>query len=148
VLAAERRIGSVAHLLDDLVVIPGTRARIGLDPLIGLVPFVGDAVSGLMSVWIVLEAARFRLPKIVMLRMVMNALLDFGLGLIPFLGDIFDFGFKGNRRNLQLFHRHAVDPGADTTGSKALVAGVLLVAVAIAWAVVALLVNVLSTVVA
>src|SRR4051794_7675580 len=72
-LAAERRIGRAAFLLDDLVRIPGTGMRLGIDPLIGLVPFLGDAVSGLMSAWIVLEAARFRLPKIVLVRMVMNA---------------------------------------------------------------------------
>ena len=146
-LAAERRIGWAAYLLDDLIVIPGTGIRIGLDPLIGLVPFVGDAASGLMSAWIVLEAARFRLPKVVIVRMVMNALVDFGVGLVPFLGDLVDFGFKGNRRNLELFHRHALDPDADTTGSQALVIGVVLVVIGVVWLAVVLLANLLSTVV-
>jgi len=146
-LAAERRIGRAAYVLDDLVRIPGTGLRLGLDPLVGLVPFLGDAVSGLMSTWIVLEAARFRLPKIVIVRMVLNALVDFGVGLIPFVGDLVDFGFKGNRRNIELFHRHAVDPAADTTGSKALVIGLVAVTVGIVWLSLVLLGNLLSTVV-
>jgi hypothetical protein len=146
-LAAERRIGRAAFLLDDLVKIPGTPIGFGLDPIIGLIPFAGDAVSGLMSAWIVLEAARFRLPRIVILRMVMNALVDFGVGLLPFVGDLIDFGFKGNRRNLELFHRHAVDLDPDTRGSQALVIGVVLVGIAIVWLLVVLVWNLLSTVV-
>lgn len=134
VLAAERRIGRVAHLLDDLVAVPGTRARIGLDPIIGMVPFLGDIVTSLVAAWIVVEAARFRLPRVVMARMVINAAVDFVVGLVPFLGDLFDLAFKANRRNLELFHRHAVDPGASTSGSAAFVLGVVAVFVGIAWA--------------
>ncbi len=133
VLAAERRIGYVAHILDDLVAIPGTRSRIGLDPIIGLVPFLGDVVTSLVAAWIVLEAARFRLPGIVLVRMVLNAIFDFALGLIPLLGDVIDFGFKANTRNLELFHEHAVDPGADTSGSWAFVAGIAAIIVAVIW---------------
>ena len=133
VLAAERRIGAVAHLLDDLVAVPGTRSRIGLDPIIGLVPFLGDIVTGLVAMWIVVEAARFRLPGIVLARMVLNASFDFLFGLVPFLGDLFDIAFKANTRNLELFHLHAVDPGADTSGSWAFVAGVVLVFAGVIW---------------
>ena len=146
-LAAERRIGRAAFLLDDLVKVPGTKIGIGLDPLIGLVPFVGDAVTGLMSAWIILEAARFHLPKSVLLRMVMNALVDFGVGLIPFVGDLVDFGFKGNRKNLELFHRHAVDQDPDTRGSQAMLAGVVLVTIGAMWLLVVLVSNLLSMVV-
>ncbi|HEX5825923.1 MAG TPA: DUF4112 domain-containing protein [Candidatus Limnocylindrales bacterium] len=133
VLAAERRIAAVAHLLDDMVAIPGTRQRVGLDPIIGLVPFLGDIVSGLVAAWIVVEAARFKLPTIVLLRMIMYATVDFLVGLIPILGDLFDIGFKANTRNLELFHRHAVDPGASTASSWALVGGVALVFVGVLW---------------
>ena len=133
VLAAERRIGYVAHALDDLVAIPGTKSRIGLDPIIGLIPFVGDIVTSLVAMWIVLEAARFRLPGIVMVRMILNATFDFVFGLVPFLGDLFDLGFKANTRNLELFHEHAVDPGADTSGSWAFVAGIAAIFVAVIW---------------
>ncbi len=133
VIAAERRIGAVAHVLDDLVRIPGTGQRVGLDPIIGLVPFFGDLAGALMSAWIVLEAARFRLPGVVLLRMLVNAVADFAIGLIPFLGDLFDLGFKANARNMELFHRHATDPGASTTGSTALLGGIALVFVGMLW---------------
>ena len=66
VLAAERRIGYVAHMLDDLVAVPGTKSRVGLDPIIGLIPFLGDIVTSLVAMWIVVEAARFKLPGIVL----------------------------------------------------------------------------------
>ena len=104
-------------------------------------------VSGVMSAWIVLEAARFKLPGVVLVRMIMNATLDFAVGLIPFLGDLFDLGFKANTRNLELFHRHAVDPGASTSGSAALVAGIALVFVGILWAGLVLISRFLSLVV-
>lgn len=133
ILAAERRIGYVAHLLDDLVAIPGTKSRIGLDPIIGLIPFVGDVVTSLVAMWIVLEAARFHLPGIVLVRMILNATFDFVFGLVPFLGDLFDMGFKANTKNLELFHDHAVDPGADTSGSWTFVAGIAAIFVAILW---------------
>jgi hypothetical protein len=146
VLAAERRIGNVARVLDDLVAIPGTKSRIGLDPIIGLVPVLGDIVTSLVAAWIVLEAARFRLPGIVMVRMILNAALDFLFGLVPFLGDLFDLGFKANTRNLELFHEHAVDPGADTSGSWAFVAGIAVILVALVWLVIELLARLLTTV--
>ncbi len=133
ILAAERRIGYVAHALDDLVAIPGTKSRIGLDPIIGLIPFVGDLVTSLVAMWIVLEAARFHLPGIVLVRMILNATFDFFFGLVPFLGDLFDFGFKANTRNLELFHQHAVDPGADTSGSWTFVAGIAAIFIALIW---------------
>ena len=133
VLAAERRIAAVAHLLDDIVRVPGTGVRVGLDPILGLVPFLGDLTSGVISAWIVVEAARFRLPGVVLAQMIMYATVDFLIGLIPFLGDLFDFGFKANTRNLALFHRYAVDPGASTASSWALVGGVALAFAGLLW---------------
>jgi hypothetical protein len=86
-----------------------------------------------MAAWIVLEAARFKLPGIVLVRMILYAGADFLIGLVPLIGDIFDLGFKANMRNLELFHRHAVDPGASTSGSWALVGGILLAFAGIIW---------------
>jgi hypothetical protein len=146
-LAAERRIGRAAYLLDDVVSIPGTPIAFGLDPLIGLIPFVGDAVTALMGVWIILEAARFHLPKIVIVRMAINTGVDFVVGLLPFVGDLVDFGFKGNRRNLELFHRHAVDQDPNTRGSQALVIGLVLAVIAVIWLLAVVVWNLLSTVV-
>jgi Domain of unknown function (DUF4112) len=146
VLAAERRIGHVAHLLDDLVELPGGM-RVGLDPLIGLIPVVGDLTTAAVGAWIVLEATRFRIPGIVIARMVINTLVDFLVGLVPVIGDLLDFGFKGNRRNLELFHTHATDPGAHTGGSAAFVGGVALVFVGVLWIAWTLLAQLLGTVV-
>jgi hypothetical protein len=147
VLAAERRIGHVAHILDDLVAVPGTKSRVGLDPIIGLVPFLGDIVTSVVAMWIVVEAARLKLPGIVLARMVINASADFLIGLIPFLGDAFDLVYKANTRNLELFHKHAVDPGASTAGSTAFVFGIVLVFVGVVWVGLTLLARLLSTVV-
>ncbi|HEU0244813.1 MAG TPA: DUF4112 domain-containing protein [Candidatus Limnocylindrales bacterium] len=146
VLAAERRIATVAHLLDDIVRVPGTGIRVGLDPILGLVPFLGDITSGAVSAWIVLEAARFRLPGVVLAQMIVYATVDFLVGLIPFLGDLFDFGFKANTRNLALFHKHAVDPGASTASSWALVGGIALAFVGLLWLGIVLISRLLSVV--
>lgn len=147
VLAAERRIAAVAHVLDDLVAVPGTRSRIGLDPIIGLVPFLGDIVTGLVAMWIVVEAARFHLPGVVVARMVVNASIDFIVGLVPFFGDVFDAAFKANTRNLELFHRHAVDPGASTAGSTAFVLGIVAVFAGVVWLGIVLIGRLLSIVI-
>jgi hypothetical protein len=147
VLAAERRIGAVAHVLDDLVAIPGTRSRVGLDPIVGLVPILGDVVTSIVAAWIVLEAARFRLPGVVLVRMCINVAVDFVFGLVPFLGDAFDLVFKANTRNLELFHRHAVDPGAGTGGSVAFVLGAAAIVVGVVWVAFVLIGRLLSIVI-
>ena len=147
VLAAERRIGAIANLLDNLIRVPGTSQRVGIDPLIGFIPVIGDLTGAIMAAWIVLEAARFKVPGIVLARMTIYAAADFLIGLIPLLGDLFDLGFKANMRNLELFHRHAVDPGADTSGSWAIVGGLVLAFVGIVWLGFELLSRFLSTVI-
>jgi hypothetical protein len=145
--AAERRIGVIANLLDNLIRVPGTGQRVGIDPLIGMIPIIGDLTSAFMSAWIVLEAARFKVPGIVLIQMTIYAGVDFLIGLIPILGDLFDLGFKANMRNLELFHRHAVDPGTSTSGSWVLVAGILLAFAGIIWLGFTLLTRFLSTVI-
>lgn len=147
VLAAERRIGRVAYWLDNLIAVPGTNSRVGLDPLLGLIPFLGDFVTSLVAMWIVVEAARFKLPGVVLVRMIINAGVDFLVGLIPFLGDAFDLVYKANTRNLELFHKHAVDPGASTSGSTAFVFGIVLVFVGVFWVGLTLLARLLSIVI-
>jgi uncharacterized protein DUF4112 len=136
---AERRIAFVARVLDDLVTIPGTRQRLGVDSVIGLIPGLGDIASAAVGAWIIVEASRFRLPGVVLARMVMNTLVDFLIGAVPIIGDLFDVVFKSNTRNLALFRRHATDPFASTTEHRLLLAGLVLVLVGLLWlAVVAL----------
>ncbi len=134
--AAERRIERVTHALDELVGIPGTSVRVGLDPIVGLVPVVGDVISGIVGAWVIAEAARFGIPRIVLARMVVNLLVDLAIGAIPFLGDLYDFAFRSNSRNLALFRRHALEPEASTRGEGAFFVGLALLVVGVLWLIV------------
>ncbi|HET7307350.1 MAG TPA: DUF4112 domain-containing protein [Gammaproteobacteria bacterium] len=100
-----RRLARLAKLLDGEFRVPGTGWRFGLDPLIGLIPGVGDAVSAGLSLWIVIEARRLGAPAGTLMRMLGNIVLDFATGVVPVLGDIFDAGFKANLRNVALLER-------------------------------------------
>ena len=131
--AAERRIERVTHALDELVGIPGTSVRVGLDPIVGLIPVVGDAVAGVVGAWVIGEAARFGIPRVVLARMVVNLVIDLVIGAIPFLGDLYDFAFRSNSRNLALFRRHALEPEASTRRDQAFFVGVALLAVGVLW---------------
>jgi hypothetical protein len=123
----------MSRLLDDLVPIPGTSHRVGLDPVIGLIPGAGDVVSAIAGGWIILEAVRFGIPGVVLLRMAWNTAVDLAVGAIPILGDVFDVAFRSNRRNLELFRRHALDPAASTAEHWSFVAGLAVLAVGLLW---------------
>ena len=105
-LTALRR---AAELLDSAFVVPGTNYRIGLDPIIGLVPIVGDLASPLFTIGLLWQAYDLSLPKVVQLRMIFNAAIDALVGAIPVAGDLFDFGWKSNEMNLALLERHAYE---------------------------------------
>ena len=135
--AAERRIGRVTKVLDELIEVPGTSIKVGLDPVIGLIPVAGDAVSALVGGWLILEASRFGIPRVVLARMVLNLAVDLGIGAIPILGDLYDIAFRSNSRNLALFRRHALDPAASTRGEQALLVGLALLIVGLVWLIVA-----------
>jgi Domain of unknown function (DUF4112) len=100
------RLRQLAHLLDDRFRIPGTSYRVGLDGLIGLVPGVGDVVTTLLSLYIVLEARRLGVPLTKLGRMGLNVGVDAVLGAVPLLGDLFDVAWKANRRNVRLLLDH------------------------------------------
>ena len=96
------RLERLADLLDSRFRVPGTDWRFGIDPLIGLVPGLGDVLSGAFSGWIVLEAWRMGAPPGLLVRMAVNVALDVLVGAVPVVGSVFDFAFKANRRNLRL----------------------------------------------
>ncbi|MDQ3346379.1 MAG: DUF4112 domain-containing protein, partial [Acidobacteriota bacterium] len=98
-LAALRRWSVV---LDSAFRIPGTSVRFGMDPVLGLVPGMGDVTTPLFSAVLLLQAVRLRIPKVVQLRMLLNAAIDLAIGLVPLVGDLFDFAWKANVRNLAL----------------------------------------------
>lgn len=97
----------LAELLDQRFTIPGTSIRIGLDPIIGLIPGIGDTLANLTGSAILLIGAQFNLPRIVLLRMALNVALNTVVGAIPFLGDLFSIWFRSNVRNAQLLERYA-----------------------------------------
>lgn len=95
-------IRNLARTLDSSIPIPGTRRKIGLAPIIGLVPGFGDILSAVFSSWIVIGAIRHRVPTSTLVRMIANILVDVGIGSIPVIGDIFDFFFQENLGNVEL----------------------------------------------
>jgi|SRR3954447_18794782 hypothetical protein len=96
----------LADLLDSRWRIPGTRIPIGIDGIASIFPVVGDSATGVIAAYLVFQAARFGVPKSVLLRMAGNVGLDWAVGSIPVLGTVFDIGFKANRRNMNLLRRH------------------------------------------
>jgi len=131
--AFERRFSAVSRVMDELVAVPGTSVRVGLDPIVGLIPVVGDAISAAVGFWLIAEATRFGVPRIVVGRMVVNTVVDLAVGAIPVLGDLFDVVSRSNSRNLALFRRHALDPTASTRGEQAALAGLLILVVGLLW---------------
>jgi hypothetical protein len=115
-----QRLRSMAWLLDNSIPLPGG-FRIGLDAIIGLVPGIGDAIGALFSAFILNEARLLGAPRSVLMRMSGNVLIETLIGAIPFIGDLFDMGFKANMRNIALLERHHLDPAGTARGSRAFV---------------------------
>ena len=100
------RLRTLSKLLDNAITIPGTSYKVGIDPLLGLIPAAGDYLSAALSAYIVVEAARFGLPNATISRMVFNIVLDALGGTVPMVGDVFDFAWKANSANLALLEDH------------------------------------------
>jgi len=101
----------LVRVLDDGLTIPGTRIGIGLDALLGfLFPTLGDALTGLGSLSLLLLAFQMRVPKVIVLRVVFNIAIDVLIGCVPLAGDAFDVFWRSNRRNLELLRRYTHDP--------------------------------------
>ncbi len=100
------KLRRLSKVMDNAIAIPGTKIRFGLDPILGLLPGGGDTITGGLSAYIVVEAARMGLPPEVLYKMVGNILLDSFAGTIPVLGDLFDVGWKSNVKNIELLEKH------------------------------------------
>jgi hypothetical protein len=99
------RARAIARLLDTAARVPGTSIRFGLDPVLGLVPGLGDLAGAALSGYVVLLGARLGVSRVVILRMLGNVAVDTIGGTLPIIGDAFDVGWKSNTRNLALLER-------------------------------------------
>lgn len=106
-----RHLDRLSEILDSAFAIPGTRFRIGLDGIIGLIPGIGDATGAALSIYLIFEAARLGLPLSTLLHMVGNVAVETAVGAIPIVGDIFDFAWKANTRNMALVRAHSGPAG-------------------------------------
>ena len=119
----------LARLLDAAVRVPGTNIRFGLDAVLGLIPGAGDILGGVLSSFIIVQAARVGAPRSVLARMVMNVAIDSIVGAVPILGDLFDVGWKSNTRNAELLEQYVARPRTTRTASRwAVIAAVAAVA--------------------
>jgi hypothetical protein len=113
---ARRRLEFLAWLLDSSIPVPGTRFTVGIDALIGLVPFLGDLIGVALSSFIVAEAQRLGAPRTLLTRMAFNVAVDGVVGIVPLVGDLFDAGWKANQKNVRLLnawldHPHRAERG-------------------------------------
>jgi hypothetical protein len=115
----------LALVMDNFFRVPGTSFRVGLDPLMGLLPGLGDTGSSVISVIALIAAARRGLPRILVARMSLNILINEVVGIVPVLGDAFSFWFKSNARNYDLLKQYTGAPRRSTKGDWIFVVGVL-----------------------
>lgn len=132
---SRERLRRLAHVLDSSVPLPGGY-RIGVDGIIGLIPGVGDAAGALLSSYILLESHRLGVSTAVLMRMALNVLVEAVVGLVPLAGDLFDFVWKANRRNVALLEHHLREPRRTARRSAWEVAGTVVVVAGLAAAVI------------
>ena len=117
--------------MDNFLRVPGTKFRFGFDPIIGLLPGIGDTASAIVSALAIIVAARRGIPKILLARMSLNILINELVGIIPGIGDAFSFWFKSNARNYEIIKTHRLGPSVARRTDWLFVIGVLVVLVAV-----------------
>ena len=115
------RARALTRLLDSAARVPGTSFRVGLDPVLGLVPGLGDVAGAALSSYVVILASQLGAPTTVIVRMLGNVVIDTVGGTVPLVGDLFDAGWKSNTRNLALLERHIEAPVSTRRASRAVV---------------------------
>lgn len=118
-LATLNRIRKLSRLMDTAIGIPGTKFRIGLDPIIGLIPGAGDLISTSFSAYIIYLATRLGIPSKDIQKMILNIGLEAVVGTVPLFGDLFDAYYKSNIRNLAILEKHlqAAEPEIEELAS-------------------------------
>ena len=118
-------IGVIAHIMDSLFRVPGTKLRFGANPLVGFIPVVGDQIDAVVSAWVLLRSVKHRLPRIVLARMGLNVLLNALFQGIPVVGDWVTFVFKANQQNYRLLQKYAGQGKPVTRGDWIFVFGII-----------------------
>jgi hypothetical protein len=125
----------VTKVMDTIFRLPGTRFRFGINPLIGFLPVIGDQIDAAISTAVLFGSVRHRLPKIVLVRMALNVLLNAIFQGIPIVGNLFTFFFKANRQNYELLRKHAGTGKPVTRGDwifvGAIIGGTFLIAISL-----------------
>jgi hypothetical protein len=123
--SAEPMFKWVALIMDRLIQIPGIKRRLGLNPILDLIPGVGDIAAALVSVSVLVYGIRRGIPKILLGRMALNVLINEVVGIVPIVGSVFAFWFTANTRNYDLLREHLDTPRRSTKGDKIFVGAVL-----------------------
>ena len=105
------RIDVLARLFDTAFLVPGTNVRFGIEAVIRLVPVFGDAAASALSCYLLYEAHRLGVPRHVFARLLANVAIEGAAGAVPLFGDLFDVGFRANRRNVKILHDHFASGG-------------------------------------
>jgi hypothetical protein len=114
----EQSLERLGWLLDDLFRVPVLGWRVGLDALVGLIPGVGDTATTLASLYILTSAVRYRVPKVTLLRMGLNLGIDYAIGSLPLVGDLFDAWWKSNQKNIDLLRQRATVSASEAREGK------------------------------
>ena len=115
--ASLRRLRRISHLLDNAIPIPGTKYRIGLDPILGLIPGGGDLIGSIFAGYVVFKSAQMGVPQETLVKMAANIVFDTVAGTVPVAGDLFDVAWKANVKNIELLDAHLGSP--EPAGKKA-----------------------------
>ncbi len=126
------QLRALRRWLDEAFRVPGTSFRFGWDPIIGLVPWVGDLVTAFLSLAIITQAHRMRLPRVVQLRMLLNVVIDVGVGAVPVVGDVADVFWKSNSKNMVLLERHSDEVRPASWGDWLFVSAIVTAVIAVA----------------
>jgi len=100
------RLDKLSRLFDTAFILPGTNIRFGIEAVMRLIPGIGDAAASALSCWLLYEAHRLKVPTAVFSRMVINVAIEGIVGAVPLLGDVFDVGFRANRRNVKILREY------------------------------------------
>lgn len=122
------RLKLLSKRLDNNFIIPGTKYKIGLDPIIGAVPVIGDLIGALLSTYIMYSGIKMGVSRSIVAQMATNIALDFAIGWIPIIGDIFDIIWKANQRNVKLIEESiVVEEKESATANYMIIAGLVIV---------------------